>query len=229
MNSTVTIYHGSEKIIEKPVFGEEKRHNDFGPGFYCTENEDLAKEWAVTKNRNGYVNKYSLNTECLNILYLNSEQYTILNWIATLVNNRVFTLNNPVANRARRYIIDNFSVNVNAYDLIIGYRADDSYFDYAQAFLNNTITIEQLSLAMKLGKLGEQIVLKSRLSFEQLSFVNYREAESELYYPLRKKRDYDANNYYLKILEKEVDGLYVQDIIRGGILNNDPRIPRNIS
>ena len=167
MNSTVTIYHGSEKIIEKPVFGEGKRHNDFGPGFYCTENEDLAKEWAVTKNRNGYVNKYSLNTECLNILYLNSEQYTILNWIATLVNNRVFTLNNPVANRARRYIIDNFSVNVNAY---------------------NAITIEQLSLAMKLGKLEEQIVLKSRLSFEQLSFVNYREAESELYYPLRKKR-----------------------------------------
>ena len=208
MNSTVTIYHGSEKIIEKPVFGEGKKHNDFGPGFYCTENEDLAKEWAVTKNRNGYVNKYSLNTECLNILYLNSEQYTILNWIATLVNNRVFTLNNPVANRARRYIIDNFSVNVNAY---------------------NAITIEQLSLAMKLGKLGEQIVLKSRLSFEQLSFVNYREAESELYYPLRKKRDDDANNYYLKILEKEEDGLYVQDIIRGGILNNDPRIPRNIS
>lgn len=229
MNSTVTIYHGSEKIIEKPVFGEGKRHNDFGPGFYCTENEDLAKEWAVTKNRNGYVNKYSLNTECLNILYLNSEQYTILNWIATLVNNRVFTLNNPVTNRARRYIIDNFSVNVNAYDLIIGYRADDSYFDYAQAFLNNTITIEQLSLAMKLGKLGEQIVLKSRLSFEQLSFVNYREAESELYYPLRKKRDEDANNYYLKILEKEEDGLYIQDIIRGGILNDDPRIPRNIS
>ena len=167
MNSTVTIYHGSEKIIEKPVFGEGKKHNDFGPGFYCTENEDLAKEWAVTKNRNGYVNKYSLNTECLNILYLNSEQYTILNWIATLVNNRVFTLNNPVTNRARRYIIDNFPVNVNAY---------------------NAITIEQLSLAMKLGKLGEQIVLKSRLSFEQLSFVNYREAESELYYPLRKKR-----------------------------------------
>ena len=208
MNSTVTIYHGSEKIIEKPVFGEGKKHNDFGPGFYCTENEDLAKEWAVTKNRNGYVNIYSLNTECLNILYLNSEQYTILNWIATLVNNRVFTLNNPVTNRARRYIIDNFSVNVNAY---------------------NAITIEQLSLAMKLGKLEEQIVLKSRLSFEQLSFVNYREAESELYYPLRKKRDNGANNYYLKILEKEEDGLYVQDIIRGGILNNDPRIPRNIS
>ena len=28
MNSTVNIYHGSEKIIEKPVFGEGKKHND---------------------------------------------------------------------------------------------------------------------------------------------------------------------------------------------------------
>ena len=167
MNSTVTIYHGSEKIIEKPVFGEGKNIMTLDLDSTVPKTKIWPKNGQSQKNRNGYVNKYSLNTECLNILYLNSEQYTILNWIATLVNNRVFTLNNPVTNRARRYIIDNFSVNVNAY---------------------NAITIEQLSLAMKLGKLGEQIVLKSRLSFEQLSFVNYREAESELYYPLRKKR-----------------------------------------
>lgn len=223
------IYHGSEKIIEKPIFGEGKKHNDFGLGFYCTENEALAKEWSVTKNRNGFVNKYSLNTEYLKILYLNSNQYTILNWIAVLINNRVFVLNNPVANRARKYIIENFLVNVNAFDVVIGYRADDSYFDYAQAFLNNAITIEQLSLAMRLGKLGEQIVLKSSLSFEQLNFIDYKESDSEIYYPLRKLRDDNANNSYLKILEKEQDGLYIQDIIRGGILNDDPRIPRNIS
>lgn len=223
------IYHGSEKIIEKPIFGEGKKHNDFGLGFYCTENEALAKEWSVTKNRNGFVNKYSLNTEYLKILYLNSNQYTILNWIAVLINNRVFVLNNPVANRARKYIIENFLVNVNAFDVVIGYRADDSYFDYAQAFLNNAITIEQLSLAMRLGKLGEQIVLKSPLSFEQLNFIDYKESDSEIYYPLRKLRDDNANNSYLKILEKEQDGLYIQDIIRGGILNDDPRIPRNIS
>lgn len=223
------IYHGSEKIIEKPIFGEGKKHNDFGLGFYCTENEALAKEWSVTKNRNGFVNKYSLNTEYLKILYLNSNQYTILNWIAVLINNRVFVLNNPVANRARKYIIENFLVNVNAFDVVIGYRADDSYFDYTQAFLNNAITIEQLSLAMRLGKLGEQIVLKSSFSFEQLNFIDYKESDGEIYYPLRKLRDDNANNSYLKILEKEQDGLYIQDIIRGGILNDDPRIPRNIS
>ena len=52
----------------------------------------------------------------------------------------------PVARRARQYLTDNFSVNVNAFDLIIGYRADDSYFDYAETFLNDGISVEQLAL-----------------------------------------------------------------------------------
>ena len=35
--------------------------------------------------------------------------------------------------------------------------------------------------------------------------------------------------FYIKMLEEESDGLYIQDIMRGGIKNDDPRIPRNIS
>ena len=54
-------------------------------------------------------------------------------------------------------------------------------------------------------------------------------AEKEEFYVLRKSRDDEANRLYLKMLEEESDGLYIQDIIRGGIKNDDPRIPRNIS
>ena len=168
MGKIITIYHGSEKIIENPVYGEGKRNNDFGAGFYCTESVSLAKEWAVTSLRDGFANRYSLDTEYLKMLDLNSPNYTILNWIAVLVENRLFSLKTPVSRRARRYLIDNFSINVNAFDLIIGYRADDSYFDYAEAFLNNSITVEQLAKAMQLGKLGEQIVLKSQYAFSLL-------------------------------------------------------------
>ena len=50
-----------------------------------------------------------------------------------------------------------------------------------------------------------------------------------MYYILRKARDDKANQYYLDILEEESDGLYIQDIIRGGVSNDDPRIPRNLS
>ena len=141
MDKRITIYHGSEKIVEQPIFGEGKKNNDFGLGFYCTLSEELAKEWAVSSLRDGFANRYTLDSEYLNILNLNSPEYTILNWIAVLVEHRLFSIKTPVARRAKRYLIENFSINVNAYDLIIGYRADDSYFDYAESFLNNGISV----------------------------------------------------------------------------------------
>ena len=45
MDKIITIYHGSEQIVEVPTFGKGKKNNDFGLGFYCTESDDLAKEW----------------------------------------------------------------------------------------------------------------------------------------------------------------------------------------
>lgn len=229
MGKMITLFHGSEKIIETPTFGEGKKTNDFGLGFYCTESEGLAKEWAVSSLRDGFSNRYTLDTEYMKILNLNSPDYTILNWIAVLVEHRLFTIKTPVARRAKRYLIDNFGINVNAYDLITGYRADDSYFDYAESFLNNAISVEQLANAMRLGKLGEQIVLKSKFAFSRLQFEGFEVAEKEEFYVLRKSRDDEANRLYLEMLEEETDGLYIQDIIRGGITNDDPRIPRNLS
>lgn len=229
MGKIITIYHGSDKIVEQPIFGEGKKNNDFGLGFYCTESEELAKEWAVSSLRDGFSNRYSLNTEYLNILNLNSPEYTVLNWIAVLVEHRLFSIKTPVARRAKKYLTENFGINVNAYDLIIGYRADDSYFDYAESFLNNSISVEQLAYAMGLGKLGEQIVIKSKYAFSLLKYEGFDIAQKEQYYILRKARDSEANQLYFEMLEKENDGLYIQDIMRGGVKNDDSRIPRNIS
>ena len=80
MNQKITLYHGSEQLVETPTFGLGKKNNDFGLGFYCTESEELAKEWAVSSLRNGFANRYSLDTEYLKILNLNSPDYTILNF-----------------------------------------------------------------------------------------------------------------------------------------------------
>ena len=229
MNKIITLFHGSEKVIEAPSFGEGKRNNDFGLGFYCTETEKLAKKWAVSSLRDGFCNRYTLDTEYMKILNLNSPDYTILNWIAVLVEHRLFSIRTPIARRAKKYLIDNFGINVNAFDIVIGYRADDSYFDYAESFLNNAISVEQLAAAMKLGKLGEQIVLKSQFAFSRIRFEGFDVAEKEEFYVLRKARDDEATRLYLELLEEESDGLYIQDIIRGGITNDDSRIPRNIS
>ena len=90
-------------------------------------------------------------------------------------------------------------------------------------------SVEQLAQAVRLGKLGEQIVVKSKFAFSRLKFEGAAAAEKERYYALRKARDDEANRCYLDMLEEESDGLYIQDIMRGGIGNDDPRIPRNLS
>lgn len=103
------------------------------------------------------------------------------------------------------------------------------YFDFAASFLNNGISVQQLANAMRLGKLGEQIVIKSKYAFSLLHYDGFSIAEKEKYYVRRKARNDEADQLYSDILEEETDGLYILDIIRGGIQNDDPRIPRNLS
>jgi len=222
------MYHYSDIIKLKRVDLNGRKNNDFGLGFYCTQNIEMAKEWAVSPFEDGYSNCYAINTKYLKILNLNDPKYSILNWIAILLEHRLFSLNNPIAKEARNYLIANFGINVNAYDIIIGYRADDSYFDFAEAFLNNSISINQLALAMKLGKLGEQIVIKSEYAFSLLKYENFIKVLKNDYFYKKQARFNKANDEYLKLLKINSNDLYIMDIIRGGIKNDDSRIPRNI-
>ena len=159
------LYHGSENIIEKPEFGKGARNNDYGKGFYCTENIELAKEWACAKQNNGYANIYEFEMDGLDILNLNSPEYNILNWLAILADNRTYWQNGSISEQAKKYIKDNFLPDISGFDVIIGYRADDSYFSFAQDFVAGVISLQKLSEAMRLGKLGEQVVLKSLKAF----------------------------------------------------------------
>ena len=98
-----TIYHGSNKIIEKSLFGFGKTYNDYGLGFYCTEVLDMAKEWGVSKDNDGFANIYELETEGLTLLDLNSSEYTILHWLEVLLENRIFDITNSLAQEAKEY------------------------------------------------------------------------------------------------------------------------------
>lgn len=226
----MTIYHGSQNVIKVPQYGLGKVGNDFGLGFYCTESEDLAKEWSVQPNRDGFANAYELDMDGLNILRLNTPEFTILNWMAILVTHRQFKLKVPVAGAAYHYLKSRFAVNVDAYDVIIGYRADDSYFDFAEAFLNNSISVEQLALALRLGKLGEQVVVKSPEAFGRLEFTGFTTADAAIYYPRRQARNDAAGHEYEELLANGgFDGLYMNAILVQRIGNDDERIPRNIA
>lgn len=210
------IYHGSEIIIEKPLFGYGKPYNDYGLGFYCTESLDLAKEWACADGDNkGYANRYEIDLEGLKILDLSSDEYSILNWMAVLVKFRTFDTSSAISKRAKEFLLANYYVDVSQYDVVIGYRADDSYFRFARDFLNNTISVEKLSKAIKLGELGKQIVLISRKAFLSLRYLGSEAADSRIYYERRRQRDIKAREAYESSnKDYDADGEYINDIMR---------------
>ena len=220
------VYHGSDHIIEKPVYNGSKRTNDYGYGFYTTESIELAKEWACSDQRNGFANIYEFNPEGLSMLPLNSPEYNILNWLAILTKYRSYWQNGSIAEEAKNYLQQHFFVDPAPYDVIIGYRADDSYFTFAQDFVAGTISLKKLSEAMRLGKLGEQIVLKSEKAFEHIRFVGAEPADAETYYEKKALRDREARRAYrsTRQVSNALNELYMIDIMREGIENGDPRL-----
>ena len=230
MSNKITVYHGSSQIIKKPIYGAGNPNNDYGLGFYCTESIELAKEWACSVDADGYANKYTLDMNGLFVLSLTNGEYNILNWLFVLIENRKFKLIGDVAKQAKEYIFDNFAIDYKGYDIIKGYRADDSYFSFANAFLNNTISVSQLERAMVLGKLGEQVVAISQKAFNAFEFVDATVAPNEIYLPKKYARDTSAREEFRKekgrglILTEK----YVLDIIREGWKNDDERLQRVI-
>ena len=99
------LYHGSDHIIEHPVFGAGKTYNDYGLGFYCTDTLEMAKEWGVSRDKSGYANCYELETDGLSILDLNDDSYCILHWLTILLKNREFDIPSSLALEAKEYLL----------------------------------------------------------------------------------------------------------------------------
>ena len=222
----MTVFHGSEFKIEKPYVGGGKSTNDYGSGFYCTESEDLACEWAVTQKHDGYANKYAFDMRGLKVLNLNGEGYCVLHWLAVLLRHRAFDVRYGVATLARPYLMENFTVDISKYDVIRGYRADDSYFSFAQDFLSGTISYPQLTVAMRLGKLGEQIVLKSEEAFARIKFRSAKAATRETWFSAKERRDAAARKDYFDMRKTpyRLEDLSIQKIMEERIKPGDPRL-----
>lgn len=209
------IYHGSSKIIKSPTYGLGKPYNDYGRGFYCTEIADMAKEWSVSRNRNGFLNIYEFDDRGLEIMNLSDAKYCILNWLAILLENRSFDVISPLAVEAKKYILENFRTDYKRYDVIIGYRADDSYFSFASDFLNGGISYRQLGNAMHLGKMGLQFVIKSKIAFDRIEFVGNEMATADIWFPKKKSRDSAARNEYFdsEKNKRRKDDIFITRII----------------
>ena len=211
------IYHGSEFIIEKPSYGKGNIHNDYGLGFYCCSKKELAKEWAARRSGHGYINKYSIRDDRLKVLDLTKEPNNdVLYWIALLMHNR--ELSNDLKDnfpRELKYLEEKYLVDISSYDIIIGYRADDSYFRFPESFVRSEITIESLNKIFKAGDLGKQYVLVSKRAFSILHFLEYEEVfenSKEDYY----KRKNGADKEFADLLNEDrySKGIRLRDLIK---------------
>lgn len=225
------LYHGSSEIVKQPIYGFGTDKNDFGRGFYCTEVESLAKEWAVpSADEIGYCNEYCFDMTGLKVLNLHEPQYNLLNWAALLFKYRDFPTHSYEAKANVEYLEENFGVNLEGYDVIIGPRADDSYFAWAKEFVADQISVEQLERAMRYGGLGDQIVLISQKAFEQIEFVKAIEAEPHYFY-LRAERNAKADKRFDREKMEKPRGKFdfmASDIREGGFKNEDFCVSRDL-
>ena len=223
------LLHGTDHIIETPDITIGNPHNDYGMGFYCTKVDEMAREWACKKNSNGFVNVYDFDDTGLNVLNLLDGNHTVLNWIALLLQFRTFKLDSEIAMDARDYLIEHYAIDLSGYDVVIGYRADDSYFQYAESFVSNALPLRSLNTALRLGKLGEQTVVISHRGFDRLKFLEAYPVDKSVYYPKFVDRDSTARDTYRKEIKRSKsyrDDIFVMDILREEMANDDPRIQR---
>lgn len=170
----MNIYHGSKIVIKEPKVKASNPSNDYGPSFYLTIDLDAAKSWACRNDSLGVVNKYIIDNKSfknLRILDLtNKKLYSVLNWLAILMHFReldpIFKKNNSLVLKwLNKYYID-----VDQYDVVIGYRADDSYFRFPIRFISNDLAFEDLEEVFLLGHLGIQYAFMSERAIKLLKF-----------------------------------------------------------
>ena len=225
------LYHGSEFVIEHPLFGVGKVHNDYGLGFYCTESCDMAKEWAVTEEHDGFANRYEIDFTGLKVLNLAKRPYNTLHWLSVLVSNRIFDMDGDVIASAAKYLRTNFPVDTSSTDVIVGHRADDNYFSFARGFLNGTLSYVQLCRAIRLGGLGLQVVLKSQEAFSRIRSLGREKALRSQCLKTRRVREDAARQEFGEILRGgfRPQELYMVNIMQQEIKGDDPRLSTVLS
>lgn len=166
----IDVYHGSDHVLEQPLFGAGRKDNDYGSGFYTTEIKERAEEWALLfGSDNAVVNHYKLDLTRLNVISL--DEYGPLAWMAEVISNR--GMNSPVGEAFAEKLIKKYKVDTDRADVIVGYRADDSYGDVIESFMSGEINVDEVVRLFYKGELGEQVFLKSEKAFSQLTFFDH--------------------------------------------------------
>lgn len=167
-NKTVKLYHGSTKEIRNPIYGFGSPDNDYGSGFYTTLTPEKADAWAVAMGGKdtGITNIYSMDLSGLNVV--NLCDYGVLSWVSTILNNR--SVRDAYHQLKAELLVQKYAVDLSKADVVIGCRADDSYMDVIEWFLDDKIDINDVQRLFDKGNLGIQYFIKSKEAFGRIAF-----------------------------------------------------------
>jgi len=156
------VYHGTNTIIERPKIINRFKTLDFGEGFYTTENENQAKDFAVkvcerrSPTLYPVVNCYEFNEDF--------KKYSVLKFDAPDDKWLDF-----VVERRKGIVLD------KQYDVIIGPVANDDVFGTIILYEAGQLDKESATKNFKVKKLYNQVVFCNELVLNDLIFIrSYR-------------------------------------------------------
>lgn len=219
VNEFMNIYHGSKQVVDHPTLGGSNPHNDYGPSFYMTTDLNQAKSWACKNGTAGVVNQYRIDERrwgFLKILDLTrKDSFNVLNWIAILMHFRKLETSFERRNKPALEWLSKYFIDVREYDVVIGFRADDSYFRFPSSFVSGELSLDDLEEIFLLGDLGKQYAFMSQKALNALHFdrvIPYEEEYVGRYYSIVSK----ATAKFNEVLNwpRSPDKTYVLDLMR---------------
>ena len=215
------LYHGTYKRDFEPRYGGGRTYHDYGNGLYTTQDVEAAKEWACQgRNDISFVYAYELNTDDLSILSLDKDN--TLAWVSVLMTHRRGKKIRGAALERCNKMIERYGVDLSAYDIIQGYRANDSYFQFTADFVTDTITIETLIKSITAGDLGLQVCVKSEKAYRQLGkhtgLIELCGEDYEYYHNHYLAKDSDARKLANEYSNEPQAGRLLSDILKGGAI-----------
>ena len=228
VSEEIVLYHGSDSVRRVPTLTGGKKNNDYGQGFYTTTDQKKGEDWALLYYSNSPVcNKYSLKMSGLKIL--NLRECDPLVWLALLVWNREQLYAKSKSDitksrflKAKVLFAKKYMVDIADYDVVVGYRADDSFFAIVNAFFDNLLSINEVANFFHKGDLGYQVFLCSEkgLSEECLTFDSaYKVSKADL--TKVRSRDLKARKDVSQFIDNRKFAIqYENYIVRGGTFSD---------
>lgn len=149
----ITIFHGSGVTVTTPEVRITKYSKDFGPGFYCTKIYSQAERWTIRHNRTKKNKVPAVN------LYI-YETNPVLNY-------KIFE---EMTDEWLDFIVACRNGTQHSYDIVEGPMADDTIWDFIDAFIRKEISRTAFWELAKFKHPTHQISFHTEAALQCLTF-----------------------------------------------------------